>query len=120
METQKFIEQVRALIGDDDTADPTFSDAQITVLQELFADNPYLAGASLLERLAVEEALLYKYVKSYDMTIDGTKAADVVLERAKRLRAENASNVVNEGLDMFTIVDTHSYDPWLEYTWRPL
>lgn len=117
-----FEQKVRALIGDDsgDVADQTFSSTQIATLQAM-NDDPYFAAITLLERLAVEEALLLKYVKSYDMTIDGTKAAEIVLARAARLREEQEifiANTQNSFFDIVHVPSTLNKSPW-EYMERP-
>lgn len=106
MDKETYIAQVRALTGDDNIADPTFTNVQIEALMGLY-ESPYGAAINLLERLAVEEALTYKYVKSYDIIIDGTKVPkDIILERTKRLREEYNDLQASALSDAFVIVDT--------------
>lgn len=119
MDEETYIAQVRALTGDDSTTDPTFTDAQIKALMGLY-ESPYGAAINLLERLAVEEALTYKYVKSYDIVIDGTKVPkDVIFERTKRLKEEYEALVRGDLADAFVIVDIPTFER-LEFNegWR--
>ena len=113
MDITLYIQRVRALLGDDDAADYTFTDAQITTLQGMY-ESPYGAAISLLERVAVTEALLHKYVKSYDMTIDGSKAAEIVMKRANGLRKEQADLLLEDSFGAFAIVDV-TPNPAMEY-----
>lgn len=119
MDETTYIAQVRALTGDDNVADPTFTDDQIKALVGLY-ESPYGAAIRLLERLAMEEALTYKYVKSYDIIIDGTKVPkDVILEITDRLRDEYEGIQASGLADAFVIVDIPTHER-LEYNegWR--
>ena len=78
------IEQVRALIGDDE--EPyTFSDAQITVFLETYDDNVFRTSGNILMRAAVDVSLSAKLVRTDDLTVDNTKRANILFERAKIL-----------------------------------
>lgn len=86
--------KVRLLIPDltteDSTADTTylFSDDEINGLVALYNGSVRRAAAAALDALAVNEALLYRYVRTDDLTVDGTKGAEVLRKRAASLRAE--------------------------------
>lgn len=78
------IEQVRALIGDDE-APYTFSDATITAFLELYEGNIFRAGGNLLLRAAVDVSLTAKMVRTDDLTVDTTSKADILYKRAELL-----------------------------------
>ena len=87
------IEQVRALIGDDE-APYTFSDTTIAAFLELYEGNVFRAGGNLLMRAAVDVGLTAKMVRTDDLTVDNTKKADILFKRAELLlgQADNADS----------------------------
>lgn len=87
------IEQVRALIGDDE-APYTFSDTTIAAFLELYESNVFRAGGNLLMRAAVDVGLTAKMVRTDDLTVDNTKKADILFKRAELLlgQADNADS----------------------------
>lgn len=101
MDIDEAIALVRAITGDDET-DPTFSDEEIETLYN-WTDSIYLTSAMLLERAAASEALTYKIIKTDDLSVDGVQGAKLLLERAKRLREQDA---IDEGAanDFFDVV----------------
>ena len=78
------IEQVRALIGDDE-APYTFSDTTIAAFLELYEGNIFRAGGNLLLRAAVDVSLTAKMVRTDDLTVDTTSKADILYKRAELL-----------------------------------
>lgn len=97
------IEQVRALIGDDDSDNQAFPDSTIETILQAFDGNLLRVAASLLERAAVEEALRYKIIKTDDLSVDGTGAAKILLAQAKAYR-EQADRDEDEAEATFEVV----------------
>ena len=87
------IEQVRALIGDDE-APYTFSDTTVAAFLELYESNVFRAGGNLLMRAAVDVGLTAKMVRTDDLTVDNTMKADILFKRAELLlgQADNADS----------------------------
>lgn len=108
------IDTVRILIPDLDAADFIFTDEQIESLLDFEADNINLVLASLLEAIATNDALTYKYVRTDDLTVDGSKGVLAIMARANRLRDDDAKS----RFDGFTVVyplagpDNVEYVPW--------
>ena len=93
--------QVRALIPDvevdaDENDEYLFSDDHLDVFLALSDDDPRLAAAKALDVLASNEVLLYRYMRTDDLQVDGSKGASVLLARAAQLRAEAS----NDGFDL--------------------
>ena len=81
------VAQVRLLIPDTDPSNQALSDGQITELLTLSNNRVFLAAAYALEIIATDEALVYKIVRTDDLSVNGvTGAVQVLLERAKGLR----------------------------------
>lgn len=98
--TLKFI---RVLIGD--AATPyTFSDEDIETVYTGVGESTYLTGAVLLETAAATEALTYKLVQTDDLKVDGSAAAKILLERAKRLREQAAADDEQDAWSAFEVV----------------
>lgn len=83
------IDAIRVLIGDDKTPN-IFTDQQLQALLSATGGSIYLSSAVALERIAADHALLYTYLKTDDLSVDGTKAAEILLKRAARLRDQAA------------------------------
>ena len=81
-----------------------FTDDEIAVFIELAGKNIFRASASAIYAIAVNEALTYKYVKTDDLLIDGTKAADVLLKRAAALRQQAQDQDAQASDESFVIV----------------
>lgn len=79
------VNKVRAIIGDDDSNDHVFKDEQISLMLEV-EENVYIAAAMLLERVAREEALLYRWLRTDDLTVAGHHGAKIIMDQAKALR----------------------------------
>src|SRR5690625_7891490 len=100
---EDLIKAVRALSGDDE--EPyVFNDEQIEGILLATDKSPALAAAVSLERVATEEALLYRYLRTDDLTVSGHYGAQVVLERAKILRAQAAEEAMGLADEAFEIV----------------
>lgn len=89
------VEQVRALIGDDEVP-YTFEDSQIELFLEMYDDDVFRAGGNLLMRAAVDVGLTAKLVRTDDLTVDNTKKASVLFERAKFLLGQADNEAANE------------------------
>jgi hypothetical protein len=97
---------IRVLIGD--TTDPfTFSDEQIEAVYTGTGERAYLTAALLLESAAASEALTYKIVKTDDLSVDGVSGAKILLERATRLRAQDAALIADDLAEGFDVVYPH-------------
>lgn len=102
--------KVRLLIPDLSTEDGTvdtkylFSDDEINGLVALYNGSVRRAAAAALDALAVNEVLLYRYLRTDDLTVDGTKSAEVLRKRAASLRAEADAEDVLALEEAFQIV----------------
>ena len=100
--------KVRAAIPDI-SADPVLTDDQITAFLSVAGDNIYGAIAMSMRAIATEMTLLYKYVKTDDLLVDGPKMALALLESAKSYEGKAS---VSSGF--FTLVPSQYVleDPW--------
>lgn len=98
------IEQVRALIPDVSTVNPIFSDAEIETYLLVAADNPLRAAAFAIEANASVIAQNYISVRTDDLAVNGSSAAEALLKRAKALREEADRQDATEAADLFTVV----------------
>lgn len=97
--------QLRYVIND--VEEPyAFSDAHLQAMLSIYRNNLQLAGADLIESIAVDEVLLYRFVRTDDLTVDGSKAAEILLKRAQRLRDQAA---IDAEEDAFEIVEFSGY-----------
>lgn len=103
MATADQIAAIRAIIGDDKTP-YVFTDQQISAMFTAAGESLYMSSAILLERIAVDEALLYRYIKTDDLTVDGTKTAEILLKRAARLRDQAEDEDEAALSEAFTLV----------------
>lgn len=81
-------DDVRLLIPDLAPApNQIFTDNQVEQFLTLSDQKVFLAAARALEVVAADEALVYKIVRTDDLSVNGvTGAVQVLLERAKGLR----------------------------------
>lgn len=107
--------EVRLLISD--TTDPfIFEDNEIQAFLALRKNNPIRAAASALLAIANNEALLYKYVRTDDLTIDGVKGATELRLQARQL--ENQADAEEAEFFLVTYPDCGDrYSRNLEYEW---
>ena len=106
----------------DDVAEPyLFSDAHLTAKLSMFRGNLNLAAADIFESIAVNEALLGKYVKTDDLLVDGTKVADVLFKRAASLRAQDAADAAEDAFEVVypptALAHAEGTARWLRSTW---
>jgi hypothetical protein len=86
--------KVRILIPDADTdtgdvnGDYLFSDEQIESILGLYNDSIKRATAALIDTIANDQALLYKVVRTDDLSVNGAQVADALRKRAQSLRDE--------------------------------
>ena len=108
---EDLIKAVRALSGDDE--EPyVLKDEQIEGILLATDSSPTLAAAVLLERIATEEALLYRYLRTDGLTVSGHYGAQVILERAKALRAqagEEAKGLADESFEIVYAAEPKHY-----------
>lgn len=83
--------EVRLLISD--TTEPfVFEDTEIQAFLAQRKNNPTRAAASALMAIAANEALLYKYLRTDDLTIDGVKGATEIRLQARQLENQADSD----------------------------
>lgn len=85
------IGEVRLLISDV-SEPPIFSDAEIQAFLALRKNNATRAAASALMAIAANEALLYKYLRTDDLTVDGVKGATEIRLQARQLENQADSD----------------------------
>lgn len=108
---------VRLLISDV-TEPPIFSDEEIKAFLALRKDNVTRAAASALMAIANNEALLLKYVRTDDLTIDGVKGATELRLQARQL--ENQADADDAEFFMIEYPDVcgDKYSRGLEYEYH--
>lgn len=100
--------QLRYLI--DDIEEPyAVSDARLQALLSVYKDNLQLAGADVFESIAVNEALMYRYVRTDDLTVDGSKTAEILLKRAARLREQASADAIEDAFEIVDYVHARPY-----------
>lgn len=109
--------KVRAMIPDISESDPILSDNQITAFLAVSGDNIKKAVAAAWRTIATETTLLYKYVKTDDLLVDGPRMAAELLKNAKDLYAEAVEDIAQESSDTFEVVP---YVYTLEDSWYSL
>ena len=100
------VDSVRLLIPDLNVDDYALTDPQIANLLSLCQNKVFLAAAMALEIIATDEALVYKIVSTDDLSVNGVSgAAQVLLVRAKQLRADQAqADIAEHPEDSFQLV----------------
>jgi hypothetical protein len=79
-------DDVRALIGDLDTASPVLTDAQIDTFLSLHESDVFMAAAQAMNAIAASKALLSKMIKAGDYSENLSAAAKECREMAKSFR----------------------------------
>lgn len=100
-------DDVRLLIPDLEPAPrQIFTDTQIDQFLTLSNGGVFLAAARALEVIAADEALVYKIVRTDDLSVNGvTGAVQVLLERAKGLRDDQTkADIENAPEEGFVLV----------------
>lgn len=104
LETPAEINQVRALIPDLDSSNRLFTDAEIQTFLDIYNGNVRRAAAAAIDAVAVNEALLYKIVRTDDLQVNGVSGAEVLRKRAQGLRQEADSDDALAGDEALIIV----------------
>lgn len=101
------VEQVRLLIGDLDTANQLFTDAQLSLFASI-GGSALHGAAHALDTIATSEALLSKKIRTADgLSTDGPAVADALRKHAAALRERAlAEDNDDEG---FIVVDFQPY-----------
>ena len=92
--------QVRLLVPDSSPASYAFEDAEIDAFLTLEGGNVRRAAALALETLASNEALVLKVIRLLELSTDGAKTAQALLQRAALLRGQ-ADEVDASSGDLF-------------------
>lgn len=100
------IGQVRLKIADRDSANPIFSDEEITAFLTM-ESGVLRASAGALEAIAIDQALVLKVVKILGQSTDGAKLAETLLKLARNYRDQAEFNDAASGdlFDWATFVD---------------
>lgn len=98
------IDQVRVLIPDLDPNNQLFTDDEIDTFLEIYSQNVRRAAAAAIDAVAVNEALLYKIVRTDDLQVNGVSGADVLRKRAQALRDEADKSDAADADEGFVIV----------------
>lgn len=103
--------EVRLLISD--ISEPfIFEDNEIQAFLALRKNSPMKAAASALMAIAANEALLYKYLRTDDLTVDGVKGATEIRLQARQLESQADSE---DEFFLITYPTCKSYSRGLEY-----
>lgn len=96
---------VRLLITDwpETESEFIFADGQIQAFLALRQDNPMRAAATALMTLAANETLLYKYLRTDDLTVDGVKGGTELRLQARDLERQADAEDALDG-DFFNVV----------------
>lgn len=101
--------KVRALIPDLSTADGTvdtdylFGDSELEAYLAIYNGSLRRAAAAAIDAIAVNEVLTYRYLRTDDLQVDGTKGAEVLRKRAQTLRDEADVIDATDAVDAFEI-----------------
>lgn len=93
-----------------------FTDEEIQAFLAMRGDNSTRAAASALLAIANNEALLYKYVRTDDLTIDGVKGATELRLQARQL--ENEADSDDAEFFILEYPECPSYSRGMEYEYH--
>lgn len=82
--------KVRMLIPDRDYDNKFFDNEELTAMLLMEGSNAKAAAALALETMASDQAMVLKVIRVLDLTTDGQKTSQALLERAALLRAQAA------------------------------
>lgn len=85
-------DSVRLLIPDLDVANRLFTDTEILGFLEIYNSSIRRAAAAAIDTVANSEVLLYKVVRTDDLSVNGANVADALRKRANTLRDEAAAD----------------------------
>lgn len=108
------IAQVRLLVNDTNEDSPVFADVEYVQFLTLENQSIKRAAAQAVDTIADNEALVAKYVRDHEITVDGTKVADSLRKRADSLRAQALDDEQRAGDDAYFefIPPTDCYLNW--------
>lgn len=99
------IEQVRLLLGDIGD-DQIYTNEQLEAYLALESDSAYLAAAAALKAIAINETLMYRYLRTDDLTVNGVLGATELRKIANDWIARDAEKRASDN-DAFVIVYPH-------------
>lgn len=102
---------VRMIIQDTNIEEAMFSDAAITRLLSMNADDIRLAAAAALDIMASSQAMILKVIRTLDLSTDGASVARALREHASQLRkdAEMADGGEEGGLFDYAEMVTNAF-----------
>jgi len=104
------IGMVRTIVQDKNIEQALFSDAEITALLSLNANDVRLASAAALDILASSQAVILKVIRLLDLSTDGAAVARALREHANQLRADvEATDSVEGGLFDYADMVTNAF-----------
>jgi len=109
--------QIRLLLGDDDTP-YVFSDDKIKAMLVIYKDSVLLTAAAFFDTIAQNTVLLYKVIKTDDLSVSGGEMSKVFTQRARDLRDEAAENAMEDSFDVVypwngkSVLDDTWGTPW--------
>ena len=109
--------QIRLLLGDDDTP-YVFSDDKIKAMLVIYKDSVLLTAAAFFDTIAQNTVLLYKVIKTDDLSVSGGEMYKVFTQRARDLRDEAAENAMEDSFDVVypwngkSVLDDTWGTPW--------
>lgn len=120
MDIMEDIDLIRLLIPDLDEDNQLFTDDELTGFLGIYRGSIQRAAAAAIDSIANNEVLLFKVIKTDDLSVNGAVAADALRKRAISLR-EEADAVDGEGVtDGFQIVYPNAHVGYPEVVPRPL
>lgn len=94
-DTTTDIGMIRLLITDTDSANPFFSDEELTAFQSL-ETSVRSTAALALETIARNEALVQKVIKTLSLSTDGVKLSAELRQHAAELRSQDSASDGND------------------------
>lgn len=106
--------QVRAMLPDIVEGDFILSDDQLDAMLAVMGDNVKKTVAAAWRAIAAETTLLYKYVKTDDLLVDGPKMAQQLREMADDMEDSANTDVAQDADDTFLLMPNNYTleDPW--------
>lgn len=104
------IGKVRMIAQDKDIEQALFSDAELTALLELNANDVRLTAAAALDIMASNQAMILKVIHTLDLSTDGASVARALREHANQLRKDvEATDSVEGGLFDYAEMATNAF-----------
>ncbi len=91
--------KVRLLLGDTDSTNAIFDDAETDAFLAMGDDEPFLAAAVGAESIASSEMYIQKVIEIMDLKTDGAKVAAEWRQKAKQWRQAYADSIGETGDD---------------------